>query len=329
MSRSVGFVVLVILLAFTGCTQQPQEKEIQTLIQDLGRETPRFPWMRTTPREVAKKKLGEMGKDAVPALAQALSWENSSIQSGVTDTLALIGKDAVPAMIQLLQDPSVKLYAANALLEMAAKESVPELVHILKNGRSELRASAVEILGRIGSEGIPKRLIPKTESKTGKYFEFYFMLPDIVSALQEALQDDVLGVRGQATNSLIQIAIVKKTPEVINIVLPVLKQALHDDDADIRSKAANALMQIGTPEAFQAVLPVLTQALKSEDSTVRVKAALALAHMRTPESIELATRVVSDLIQALQQPDLRIAATEALQKMGVSKVLEKAKDLKE
>ena len=329
MNGAVNFMVLVILLVFTGCTQQTQEEEIQTLIQDLGRDTPSLRWMRTTPREAAKKKLGKMGKDVVPALVRALSQADSSIQSGVTDTLASIGKDAVPAMTQLLKDPSVKLHAANALLKMAAKESVPELVRILQNGRSELRVSAAEILGRIGSEGIPKKLIPKAESKTGKYFEFYFMLPDILSALKEALQDNVPGVRSQATNSLIQIAIVKKTPEVIDLVLPVLKQALQNDDADVRSKAANALMQIGTPEAFQAMLPVLRQALQNEDSTARVKAALALAHVGTSESIELAKSAVPDLIKVLQQPDLRVVAAKALEKIGAFEALEKDKDSKE
>ena len=147
MNGSVNFMVLVILLAFTGCTQQTQEEKIQTLIQDLGRDTPSLRWMRTTPREAAKKKLGKMGKDAVPALVRALSQGDSSVESCVRDTLASIGKDAVPAMTQLLKDPSVKLHAANELLKMAAKESLPELVRILQNGRSELRASAAEILG--------------------------------------------------------------------------------------------------------------------------------------------------------------------------------------
>ena len=104
MNGSVNFMVLVILLAFTGCTQQTQEEEIQTLIQDLGRDTPSLRWMRTTPREAAKKKLGKMGKDVVPALVRALSQADSSVQSGVTDTLASIGKDAVPAMTQLLKE---------------------------------------------------------------------------------------------------------------------------------------------------------------------------------------------------------------------------------
>ncbi|HIB91871.1 TPA: HEAT repeat domain-containing protein [Candidatus Poribacteria bacterium] len=282
--RSVFILALLVSIWVGGC--QTQEKKIPKLIQDLGHDTPSFRWMRTTPREIAKKKLGKMGKDAVPALTQALSQENSNIQNGVIDTLASIGKDAVPAMIQLLQDPSVQSYATAVLLKMAAKESVPGIAQILKNGRSEFRSSAAEILGRIGSEDIPKKLIPKVESDSGKYFEFYFLLSDIVSILKEALQDDVPNVRSQATNSLIQIAIVKKIPEAINAVLPVLKQALQNDDAVVRSQAANTLMEIGTPNAFQAMLPILIQALQNEDSTIRAKAALALEEIGTPDALK-------------------------------------------
>ena len=282
--ESVVMLALLASIWVGGC--QTQETTIPKLIQDLGRDTPSLRWMRTTPREIAKRKLGKMGTYVVPALTQALSQENSNIQSGVVDTLALIGKDAVPAMMQLLQDPSVQSHATAVLLKMAAKESVPELAQILKNGRSKFRSSAAEILGRIGSEDVPKKLIPKVESSSGKYFEFYFMLPDIVSVLKAALQDDVPNVRSQAANSLIQIAIVKKIPEAINAILPVLKQALQNDDAVVRSKAANSLMEIGTPNALQTMLPILRQALQNEDSTIRAKAALALEEIGTPEALE-------------------------------------------
>ena len=62
--RSVFILALLVSIWVGGC--QTQEKKIPKLIQDLGHDTPSFRWMRTTPREIAKKKLGKMGKMPFP-----------------------------------------------------------------------------------------------------------------------------------------------------------------------------------------------------------------------------------------------------------------------
>ena len=56
--ESVVMLALLASIWVGGC--QTQETTIPKLIQDLGRDTPSLRWMRTTPREIAKKKLGEM-----------------------------------------------------------------------------------------------------------------------------------------------------------------------------------------------------------------------------------------------------------------------------
>ena len=93
------FVGFFRLLAYTGETQ---EQQIERLIKELGHRNPNV-------NLYASEVLGKIGKDAVPALMQALQDRDIDVRVRIyaAEALGSIGKgavDAVPALIPLLQD---------------------------------------------------------------------------------------------------------------------------------------------------------------------------------------------------------------------------------
>ena len=289
--KSVSYTLLVCLLVLIGCSQ---EQKIQGLIQDLGRKTPIF--KGATPRSRAIRELRKIGEKAVPALIQALEDNNPEVCTGVALALGGIGEKAGPSLIQALQNPSVKSLVADTFV-LIGKEALPDLIQTLRGKKSEFRASAAEVLGRIGSED-PETIMAlwKVENTTQEFLksnrkafgranptEAAKALADTVPALIQALQDVDPTVRANAANALIRIG----TPEAIKSVLPVLRQALQNEDPAVRANVANALIQIGTPEAIESVLTVLKQALQNEDSAVRANVAKLLEKIGTPEALKI------------------------------------------
>ena len=284
-------MLLTYLLVFASCWQEP---EIKSLIQDLGRKTPGF--MGSTPRSRAIHDLREIGEDAIPELIKALEDKNPEVCTGATIALSKIEYNVSPFLIQALQNPSVKSLVLDTFV-LIGKGALPDLIRTLKDNRSDLRAAAAEVLGRIGSED-PETIMVlwKLENSTRKFLtsnrqalgqtnptESARALENIIPALTQALQDSVPKVRTNAANSLVRIG----TPEAIESVLPVLKQSLWSEDPVIRANVANTLIAIGTPEAVEPVLMILRQSLKNKNPSVRSNAANLLKKIRTTEALKM------------------------------------------
>jgi HEAT repeat protein len=113
-----------------------------------------------TARQQAATALGQIGREAVPALTQALQDEDASTRSAAADSLAKIGeeaREAVPALKDALQDPdkAVRRQAAFALGVVADGRDphiVPALAGALKDADREVRRQAATALGRLGPE---------------------------------------------------------------------------------------------------------------------------------------------------------------------------------
>ncbi len=284
-------MLLVCLLVLISCKQ---EQGIQRLIQDLGRKMPVFGG--STPRSRAIRKLRKIGELAVPELIQALEDKNPEICVGATMALSGMEDEAGPFLIQALQNPSVKSLAVDTFV-LIGKKSLPDLIQTLKDNRSEFRASAAEVLGRIGSED-PETMMALWKLKNStqiflksnrKAFgqnsstEVTKAVENIVPALIRTLQDSVPIVRANAADALVRIG----TPEAIESVLPVLKQSLWSEDPVVRANVANALIEIGTPEAVEPVLTIFKQALRRENPSVRANVTKLLEKIGTPEALKI------------------------------------------
>lgn len=193
----------------------------------------------------------------VPALVALLDEKESpSLRCSAAQCLARVGaraQSAVPALVRTLDDNTVKdpvwvrrlqYCAAYALGEMgtAAAPAVPGLVKLLEDEQSapDVRRQAVEALGTIGpaaKEAVP-RLVAILSGK-GNPTEPSLAAaslgrigPASIPALQKALKDTDVAVRGRAVEALSKIGPPAKE---------ALQEALTDQSPSIRRFAARAL----------------------------------------------------------------------------------------
>jgi HEAT repeat protein len=160
------------------------------------------------------------------------------------------------------RDPELRYAAAEALVEMEAKEAVPPLVAALGDPHQGVRWKAAEALGRMGRNAIPA-VAAVLES------------PDADVRWRGAVVLGDIGGAG-ATEALIR--------------------ALHDDDRYVRSRAEQALGRIG-PDA----VGPLRDLLGYGDSRARQAAAAALGGTRDPAAIGPLIAALGDEDPALQE----------------------------
>lgn len=148
MRTLVGVVLALVLIAF------PAQAEVQDLIKRLSSKDNEI-------RRNAAKELGELGKDAKPAikpLIKVLQDEDRFVRRFAAQALGSIGpeaKAAVPALAKLLNDdtPQVREAAVKALGKLGPT-AVPALNQAL-TGTSDVQELAVTALGEVGKAGIP------------------------------------------------------------------------------------------------------------------------------------------------------------------------------
>ncbi len=105
-------------------------------------------------RYLAAKALGQIGDEAeaaVPALLDALRFNDMFLRAGITGALIQIGPPAVPGLTKALFDPSsaVKRAACKALGKIGSGRAVPALKYSLNDGNAGVRKFAREALARI------------------------------------------------------------------------------------------------------------------------------------------------------------------------------------
>ena len=214
-------------------------------------------WVRGGVRVNAASALGKMGevaKDAVPALIEALNDSHEQVRRKSASALGYIGakaRIAVPALIRALsvdESASVRSATARALGQIGDPAAVSALIKVLHDMDKVVRNGASAALVQIGKPA--------------------------VSELIEALDHDSLAIRRRATIALGQIG----EPEAV----PALVKTLNDDYFLTRTDAADALGRIGHPMA----VPALAERLSDEYLLVRVHADAALREIGTSEALK-------------------------------------------
>ena len=242
--------------------------------------------------------LAEVGPDAAPRLAAALSDPRANVRIAAAFVLREMGAGAAPAadaLARAVEDAEswVRWYACEALggLGGQAAEAVPALADALGHHDHQTRRRAAAALGRIGPTALPA-----------------------VEALKRAeAEDSDRDVRREATLALYQINLEE-----------VAAQAIARADSDV----AELIKALGSAEEPQAVaaarqlaernprpecaVPALALALRSESKWVREAAAGTLATMpREARNAVPALRVASDDPEI----EVRIAARKALDRI--------------
>ncbi len=156
--KKVVALVVVALISFTlplltngiSLAQASKKQDATTLVQKLGSGEESVVVTRTL------EALRRMGKNAVPALQQALGSSDVIVRRRAAAVLGNIGEDAKEAIPQLINslkdfDSEVRSLAAEALGDMhaEAKIAIPYLVSAVNDPDSEVRSSAINALETI------------------------------------------------------------------------------------------------------------------------------------------------------------------------------------
>jgi len=91
-------------------------------------------------------------EDAIPSLVQALSDEDSMVNSLAVNALVKIGKPAVPALIDVVKSgaQSARIHALRALAELRDHRAIPIMMKVMEEDSVLLQHWAREGLDRLG-----------------------------------------------------------------------------------------------------------------------------------------------------------------------------------
>jgi HEAT repeat protein len=237
------------------------------------------------------QKAANLGAVAVESLAAALQDSADYQRQAIVGVLSRIGDvRAVKLLKNALQDPDLntRIRAIEALAQMRETDAVPDLIQALRDNAPRVRAGAAEALSTLGD-------------------------PRAIDPMLILLKDPQWDVRQAAAAAL------GKFHDAHAI--PKLAMALGDPDPEVRETAIKALREIGDMAAVEFIVP----ALKDENSGVRHTATATLRALDPEwEKSERARAALPELKAALKHKDyyVRQAATDALAKMGESRVME-------
>jgi HEAT repeat protein len=230
--------------------------------------------------------IGTEDKRVLPVLIKAL--KDRYISNEAAHALGNIGKDAVPALLPLLKgrDTELRKWAAVALSDIGpeAKETIPALIECLEDQDQSLRGWAAAALGRMAPESkaaIPAliKLLDKddlgfTRGRGGSTTieALSRFREQAVPALSEALKDPSEKIRAGAAGCL---AIIGKPAKG---AIPALILALGDKHQLVRENAGFGLIAIEDD-----AVPALVKALQEErDPAIRAAVAMVLGQMASP-----------------------------------------------
>ncbi len=188
---------------------------------------------------------------AIPFLIEALGYPETWLPPRISEILVSIGEKSIVFLIKELKNnpsESIRMWSAEILGWLGAKESLDTLMRSLSDISPEVRAKAAGALGKIKDDRAVFRL------------------------LELLLSDPVPFVRIRVSQALGSIG----HPAVIDYLINVLK----DPEWWVRVRAVEALEKLG-----EKAVSALLVALEDEDMEVRKRAAMALERIGYVEKI--------------------------------------------
>lgn len=274
---------------------------------------------------------------AVPYLANALKDRDEKTARTASDGLVKFGTISVEYILPMLKHDSwkIRLLAVETLGRIGDKKTIPHLVEMLVDEKSDVcRAAAFSLkkmgdpvgelvfqgilgdrqaLDRIILDGDPRsfplllKALKDREWKARKFSAYLLgkmVVKEAVDPLIETLRDQDSWVRQSAAEALGKLQDEKAVKELI--------RCLWDPEMEVRSEAA---LSLGRLKAIDAV-PRLMILLRDAPS-VREKAAHALGEIGDPSSAEAVIEALED-----SSDTVRIKAAEALGRIKCTKAVD-------
>lgn len=298
--------------------------------------------------------LGELGdKRAVQPLIRMLDDRNQWVRVVAAEALGQIGsRAATPALILSLGDDSIWVRRASvvALGQIGDEEAIPPLMNRLLDPPNsewpeELRDAIAQALGAIGERALqtvmhalddPDPWVSCAAAKAlGKIGD-----PQAIAPLAALTKQKHSMVRSFATQALAQIADVRAVraalttdeaprafwklmalKEMDEVTINQLTGLLDDPDETIRHQAAEVLSHLGDETSAESLVTAFRAEPRSAPASE--SAELPQTRLRQTQAVSKKPNGTAPLVAALRDPiaDVRLAAAEALGKMGDASVI--------
>ncbi|HMG52056.1 MAG TPA: HEAT repeat domain-containing protein, partial [Kofleriaceae bacterium] len=277
-----------------------------------------------TVRRAVVAGLAALGDDAVGPLCGSLRDHRSSeraIAAAVDALSASVGGSATAAVLGLLGDPrpAVASDAAQILGRRGAVDAAPALARLLQHADDNVAVSAIEALGAIGGAGAIDALIEVLAQRN--FFRTFPALqvlgraddPRVVAPLANLLDDD--GYRLEAARALGRTGyaqairpLVSLLPRAGDAIVRLVALALADLVARAEWHGATEHVAVVLRDTLGPVLARFVGALRTADPAERIAIVVVISRIGD-------TSVVPDLSRLLDDPALRVAATDAIQRI--------------
>jgi HEAT repeat protein/energy-coupling factor transporter ATP-binding protein EcfA2 len=214
---------------------------------------------------------------------------------------------SIPGLLKAIEDSNsdVRSSAAEALGKLGSEAAIPALLKAIEHSDSDVRRRAADALGQLGSEAaIPGLLKAIEHSDSDVRMSAAEALGKLgseaaIPALLKAIEHSDFDVRYSAADELGRLG--------SEAAIPGLLKAIEHSDSDVRSRAAEALGELGS----EAAIPGLLKAIEDSDSSVRGSAAYALGRLGSEAAIPGLLKAIED-----SNSSMRRRAAEALGKLG-------------
>ncbi|MEJ5241393.1 MAG: HEAT repeat domain-containing protein [Anaerolineales bacterium] len=242
----------------------------------------------------AETELLQLGKDAVPALLEALQLPQPALRARAAEVLIRLGPLATPQLIAQLNtaSPPVQLQICQIFAQTRPREALPALLGALRSPSQEVRIQAAKTIGGIGDASVLPSLIRLTKDAdpgvrvAAVLAMSYF--PQSTSTLKDVLLEDAkIEVRQAAARALTRL----RDPST----LPALIEALQDGRWWYeREREVEDLLQAILAFGEQAV-PYLLETIEHRESVVRRLSALLLGKIKDRRALPALEIALYDL----------------------------------
>ena len=230
----------------------------------------------------------------VQSLIRQLGSWNLETRTSATDALVRMGGYAVPTLCQALhhQEQEVRAGAVEALGKIGGSEAIRALLETLDRGDPILITRATEALARYGKPTLEPLLAAMQEGSLDMRVHALAVLgridlPEALPPLLVAIEDAEFDIRRASIRAL--------EHKQGDAVITALCKALGDKGSGIRVRAAEVLCHRAEKQA----LPYLLKSLKDENTEVRAYSAEALGYFETNE-------VLTPLTEALKESEMEV-----------------------
>ncbi len=280
MKKTLPIFLALFLLSFSACSTQrtvltgsriqglpTNTKTVDLLIEQLKSPRPQ--------RDMAYKRLIEIGEPAVPKLLKLLNSDDPDMREYAAAILGSIGdKRAVKPLIAMLQGHRRRRYiAAWALGMMRAKQAIGPLVDALSVKNDAIRKEATRALINLGPDAVPALIAalksPDTDTRE-------FSIRALGEIEDKRAEEPIIGLLNDKNSGVTEVAALALGSVGTGKSIPPLIKTLDSRDVTTKVNASISLGQLGA----KAAIPMLTAMMKTDkDSYVRQWCARALENI--------------------------------------------------